>query len=74
MSSRATFSAALLTLGLVACSPDEADVLPEDMREENLPAVDTYQETDSDVDFKSVDVGDDAVRVPVDEATDSTGM
>ncbi|MET1756706.1 hypothetical protein ABVV53_14775 [Novosphingobium sp. RD2P27] len=60
-----SLAAALLTVGLAACSdPDEVDVLPENMREENLPAVETYQEPHSDVDVKAVDVGDDAVAVP----------
>lgn len=38
-------------------------VLPENMAEENLPAVEAVQEYQYDVDVNVVDVGDDAVAV-----------
>lgn len=48
-----------------ACSDAEegAGVLPENMAEENLPAVETVQENQYDVDVNVVDVGNDAVAV-----------
>lgn len=55
----------LPAVALAACSDPEkgAGVLPENMAEENLPAVDTVQENQFDVDVKTIDVGNDAVAV-----------
>lgn len=55
----------LCLAALAACSdPEEGPgVLPENMAEENLPAVDTVQEYQFDIDVNTVDVGDDAVAV-----------
>lgn len=52
-------------VALAACSdPEEGPgVLPENMAQENLPAVNTLQENQFDVDVNTVDVGDDAVAV-----------
>lgn len=57
--------ALLLCTALAACSdPEEGPgVLPENMAEENLPAVETVQENEFDIDVNTVDVGNDAVAV-----------
>lgn len=62
---RAIPLALVMAGSLLACSREEVDVLPENMTEENLPAVETVQEEDSDVDVVARDVGADAVAVPV---------
>lgn len=61
--------AALGSAALAACSGSEEnmDVLPENIAEQNLPAVETVQENDQDLDVNTVDIGDDAIAVPTAE-------
>lgn len=65
MMKKASLTMMLCGATLVGCSDPEdgPGVLPENMTEENLPAVETVQENRFDVDVKTVDVGDDAVAV-----------